>query len=177
MRRLALLPVIVLLTSGCGWTSLLLGGSATSVGPITVSPPPIQRCRVVSWDGIPRPCHEVLPSAIVDAVPAWVKRENLPPKALPGAKLFALAGCTACHTYLGAGGRNLGAPDLTAIGTRHLGVAFEIRHLKCPACVVPGSPMPSFRSLAEKRLRDLAIFLEASKGVLSGPSAPSSPTG
>jgi hypothetical protein len=30
--------------------------------------------------------------------------------------------------------------------------------------VNPGSPMPSFASLGEERLNQLAIFLEASKG-------------
>jgi hypothetical protein len=30
--------------------------------------------------------------------------------------------------------------------------------------VNPGSPMPKFASLGDKRLRPLAIFLEASKG-------------
>ena len=97
-------------------------------------------------------------------VPAWVKRENLPPQAIPGATLFAAAGCTACHTYLGSGASELGAPDLTTIGRRRLGIAFEIRHLKCPSCVNPGSPMPRFSQLGKKRLRELAIFLEASKG-------------
>ena len=82
----------------------------------------------------------------------------------PGAKLFAVSGCTACHTYAGSGSSNLGAPDLTAIGSRNLGIQFQIDHLKCPSCVNPGSPMPKFASLGEKRLRQLAIFLEASKG-------------
>jgi len=107
---------------------------------------------------------EALASEVVTAVPSWVKKNNLPPAAVPGAKLFAVAGCTACHTYLGAGGSQLGAPDLTAIGTRNLGIDFQIRHLKCPSCVNPGSPMPKFASLGEQRLRQLAIFLEASKG-------------
>ena len=98
------------------------------------------------------------------SVPRWVLDENLPQRAVPGAKIYAVAGCTACHTYLGVGSTNLGAPDLTAIGARNLGVAFEIEHLKCPSCVVPGSPMPKFSSLGRKRLRQLAIFLEASKG-------------
>ena len=71
-----------------------------------------------------------------------------------GLSPFAVAGCTA-----------LGAPNLTAIGRRHLGIAFEIRHLQCPSCVVPGSPMPRFGAIGVKRLRELAIFLEASKGV------------
>jgi mono/diheme cytochrome c family protein len=84
-------------------------------------------------------------------------------KAYPGAELFATAGCTACHTYDGAGGSNLGASDLT-IGRRHLGIGFQVAHLKCPSCVIPESPMPPFRSLGRRRLHQLAIFLEASKG-------------
>ena len=97
-------------------------------------------------------------------VPEWVAHERLPERAVPGAHLFASAGCTACHTYDGSGKSLLGGPDLTAIGSRNLGIAFEIRHLQCPICVVPGSPMPKFASLGRKRLRQLAIFLEASKG-------------
>jgi cytochrome c oxidase subunit 2 len=97
-------------------------------------------------------------------VPSWIKSEKLPPAAVPGAKLFAASGCTSCHTYLGTGSSNLGAPDLTDIGTKHLGIDFQIRHLKCPSCVNPGSPMPKFASLGEANLRKLAIFLEASKG-------------
>jgi cbb3-type cytochrome oxidase cytochrome c subunit len=79
--------------------------------------------------------------------------------------LFESVGCTACHTYAGAGSRNLDAPDLTAIGRRQLGIRFQVAHLKCPSCVTPGSPMPPFTSLGQKRLRQLAIFLEASKGI------------
>ena len=33
-----------------------------------------------------------------------------------GATLFAQTGCLKCHTYLGAGAGNLGAPDLTDVG-------------------------------------------------------------
>jgi mono/diheme cytochrome c family protein len=108
--------------------------------------------------------REALASQVTENIPRWKAQEHLPPKAYPGARIFATAGCTACHTYDGSGGSNLGAPDLTAIGRRHLGVRFEIDHLKCPACVNPGSPMPPFASLGRKRLRELAIFLEASKG-------------
>src|SRR5581483_9918704 len=104
---------------------------------------------------------EALSSSAQHDVPNWISSERLPARAVPGAHLFAVAGCTACHTYAGAGGRNLGAPDLTAIGTRHLGIAIEIKHLKCPSCVIPGSPMPTFASLGKKRLKELAIFLEA----------------
>jgi menaquinol-cytochrome c reductase cytochrome b/c subunit len=117
---------------------------------------------ILTWKGAT--ASEALASEVIADVPNWVKQEKLPQKAVPGAKLFAVAGCTACHTYLGTGSSNLGAPDLTAIGTRNLGIDFQIRHLKDPASVVPGSPMPKFASLGEKRLRELATFLEASKG-------------
>jgi quinol---cytochrome c reductase cytochrome c subunit, bacillus type len=117
---------------------------------------------VLTWKGAT--ANEALASEVIADVPHWVQVENLPPSALPGAKLFATAGCTACHTYAGSGGSNLGAPDLTAIGTRNLGISFQIRHLQCPSCVNPGSPMPHFASLGTKRLHQLAVFLEASKG-------------
>jgi mono/diheme cytochrome c family protein len=117
---------------------------------------------VLTWKGAT--AKEALASEIVQDVPSWVKAENLPPEAIPGAQLFARAGCTACHTYNGAGGSNLGAPDLTDIGSRNLGIQFQIAHLKCPSCVNAGSPMPKFDSLGDERLKQLAIFLEASKG-------------
>jgi mono/diheme cytochrome c family protein len=116
----------------------------------------------LTWKGAT--AKEALASEVVLEVPHWVKVEKLPPAAVPGAKLFAESGCTSCHTYLGTGSSNLGAPDLTAIGTKNLGIDFQIRHLKCPSCVTPGSPMPKFESLGEKRLHQLAVFLEASKG-------------
>ncbi len=107
---------------------------------------------------------EALGSELLADVPTWVQREKLPPDAEPGAKLFAQSGCMNCHTYLGAGSANLGAPDLTAEGSKNKGVDFQIRHLKCPSCVNPGSPMPSFADFSDKQLHDLALFLEASKG-------------
>jgi mono/diheme cytochrome c family protein len=117
---------------------------------------------ILTWKGAT--ANEALASEVIQDVPRWIQQENLPPAAVPGAKLFATAGCTACHTYAGSGGSNLGAPDLTAIGSRNLGIQFQINHLKCPSCVNPGSPMPKFASLGETRLHQLAVFLEASKG-------------
>jgi menaquinol-cytochrome c reductase cytochrome b/c subunit len=117
---------------------------------------------VLTWKGAT--AKEALASEVINNVPNWVKAEKLPPTAVPGAKLFAVSGCTACHTYLGDGSSNLGAPDLTSIGSRHLGIDFQIRHLKCPSCVTPGSPMPKFASFPESKLHDLAVFLEASQG-------------
>jgi quinol---cytochrome c reductase cytochrome c subunit, bacillus type len=107
---------------------------------------------------------EALASEVVSAVPTWVKKNNLPPAAVPGAKLFAQSGCLTCHTYLGTGSSNLGAPDLSAEGAKNRGIQFQVNHLKCPSCVNPGSPMPSFASLGDQNLRQLAVFLESSKG-------------
>jgi menaquinol-cytochrome c reductase cytochrome b/c subunit len=117
---------------------------------------------VLTWKGAT--AKEALASEVIQDVPTWVKAEKLPPAAVPGAKLFAVSGCTACHTYNGSGSSNLGAPDLSAIGSLKLGIDFQIRHLNCPSCVNPGSPMPKFASLGETRLHQLAVFLEASKG-------------
>jgi len=107
---------------------------------------------------------EALGSETVGLVGGWVKKNNLPPAAVPGAKLFAQSGCLTCHTYLGSGSSNLGAPDLSEIGNKGLGIDTQIKHLKNPSSVTPGSPMPSFAGLGDENLRKLAIFLEASKG-------------
>jgi mono/diheme cytochrome c family protein len=107
---------------------------------------------------------EALGTELLGQVPSWVKKEKLPKQAVPGAKLFATSGCLNCHTYLNVGSSNLGAPNLTAEGTKNKGVAFQVAHLKCPSCVNKGSPMPSFAKYSEADLKRLAVFLEASKG-------------
>jgi mono/diheme cytochrome c family protein len=110
--------------------------------------------------------HEALASEVLASVPSWAKKEGFTGNktAVAGARLFAESGCTACHTYLGVGGAQLGAPNLSAEGSKHKGVAFQIAHLKCPSCVNKGSPMPSFAPLGTASLQKLATFLEASKG-------------
>jgi mono/diheme cytochrome c family protein len=117
---------------------------------------------VLTWKGAT--AKEALASEVIQNVPKWIKDEQLPKNAVPGVNLFARAGCTACHTYDGVGGALLGAPDLTAIANRHLGVATQIKHLNNPSSVTPGSQMPPFASLGQERIRQLALFLEASKG-------------
>jgi menaquinol-cytochrome c reductase cytochrome b/c subunit len=109
---------------------------------------------------------EALGSEIVGQVPTWAQKQGFAdnPTAVAGANLFAQSGCLNCHTYLGSGGSNLGAPDLSDEGSKNKGIDFQIRHLKCPSCVNAGSPMPKFDAFSEPNLRALATFLEASKG-------------
>jgi menaquinol-cytochrome c reductase cytochrome b/c subunit len=109
---------------------------------------------------------ESLGSELIAKVPSWAKKQGFSGNqaALGGARLFAVSGCLNCHTYLGTGGGFAGAPNLSAEGAKHRGITFQINHLKCPACVNAGSPMPSFAGLGTANLRKLASFLEASTG-------------
>jgi len=111
---------------------------------------------VLTWKGAT--AQESLASEVKAQVPNWVAQEKLPANAVPGAYLFAVAGCTACHTYLGSGGAALGAPELTAIGNNGYNVATQVKHLINPGSVTPGSPMPSFASLGTTRLNQLAVL-------------------
>jgi mono/diheme cytochrome c family protein len=110
--------------------------------------------------------QEAIASEVKAAIPSWEKKQGFTnnKEAIAGANLFAESGCTNCHTYLGTGSSNLGAPDLSEEGAKNKGIQFQIDHLKCPSCVNPGSPMPQFAPLGEDNLRKLATFLEASKG-------------
>jgi len=101
-------------------------------------------------------------------VPEWMEQYNLPANARPGAEVFAESACLNCHVYDGEGSSQLGAPDLTEEGLRNRGIQWQIDHLKCPSCETPGSPMPSFEDFGDQILRQLAIFLEASKGESGG---------
>jgi mono/diheme cytochrome c family protein len=109
---------------------------------------------------------EAIAAEVKAAVPSWAAKQRFAgnKEALAGANLFAVSACTNCHTYLGTGSSNLGAPDLSAEGSKGKGIQFQIQHLQCPSCVNPGSPMPAFKDLGNDNLRKLATFLEASKG-------------
>jgi menaquinol-cytochrome c reductase cytochrome b/c subunit len=109
---------------------------------------------------------EALASELEGVAPTWAQKQGFAgnQQAVKGAELFAEAGCLTCHTYLGTGSSNLGAPDLSAEGAKGKGIEFQIKHLECPSCENPGSPMPPFADLPAENLRQLATFLEASKG-------------
>jgi menaquinol-cytochrome c reductase cytochrome b/c subunit len=110
--------------------------------------------------------QEAIASEVKAAIPSWAQKQGFVgnKEALAGADLFAESGCVSCHTYLGTGSSNLGAPDLSDEGSKGKGIQFQIDHLECPSCATPGSPMPPFAALGADNLRNLAIFLEASKG-------------
>lgn len=118
----------------------------------------------MTWKGAT--AKEVVASEVTGLVPTWIEQQGFKgnAEAEAGAGLFAESGCLTCHIYSGAGSSNLGAPDLTAEGAKGRGLEWQIKHLECPSCVVPGSPMPAYKSLGADNLKKIATFLEASKG-------------
>ena len=109
--------------------------------------------------------HEALASEVVQAVPTWAQREGFAGNkdAVAGATVFASSGCTACHTYLGTGSSNLGAPDLSAIGKGGLGVQGFADYVRDPS-KKGNNVMPKFAALGDQKLTQLGEFLNASKG-------------
>ena len=121
---------------------------------------------VLTWKGAT--AKESLGSETVALVPEWADGSRASPttrSAEAGAVLFAQSGCLNCHVYLGAGGQNLGAPDLTDEGAKGRGVAVAGRPPQVPELrQTPARRCPSFGDLGDDNLRKIAIFLEASKG-------------
>jgi cytochrome c553 len=102
---------------------------------------------------------------IADQVPQeWAEAQGFVgnEQAEAGADLFAETGCLQCHTYLGAGAGNLGAPDLSEIGQSN-DAAYFVEYLSNPAAF-GNTVMGSYAYLGEENLAALAAFLEASKG-------------
>ena len=108
--------------------------------------------------------RESLATENVEAVDEWMQREQLPQNARPGAVFFAEVGCLNCHTYLGSGTPNLGAPELSAIGAEEgRDPEYFRRYVANPREF--GNPnMPRYADQGQENLRNVAIFLEASKG-------------
>ena len=95
----------------------------------------------------------------------WVAENNLPEEARAGAALFGEAGCQQCHTYLGAGSANLGAPDLTDVGSDpSKDVAYFQRYVADPT-QFGNTVMPRYGdTFSEEQLNSIAVFLDASEG-------------
>jgi quinol---cytochrome c reductase cytochrome c subunit, bacillus type len=107
---------------------------------------------------------EALASEVVQAVPTWAQRQGFAGNAdaIAGAKIFASSGCTACHTYLGTGSSNQGAPDLSAEGTKGRNKQFFMQYIRDPS-KFGNNVMPKF-GFDDQQLGQLAAFLLASKG-------------
>jgi quinol---cytochrome c reductase cytochrome c subunit, bacillus type len=111
---------------------------------------------------------EALGSELIVLVPEWAEEQGFADneRAVQGAELFAQSGCLNCHTYMGQGAGNLGAPDLTAIGETN-DAAYFVQYLTNPAAF-GNTVMGSYSYLGEENLAALGAFLEASKGTGGG---------
>src|SRR6476659_2975398 len=107
---------------------------------------------------------EALASEVVQVVPTWAQRQGFADnkEAVAGATVFASSGCTACHTYLGTGSSNLGAPDLSAIGKGGQGPEFFATYVADPS-KAGNNVMPKFAALGDVKLHQLGVFLSESK--------------
>jgi menaquinol-cytochrome c reductase cytochrome b/c subunit len=107
---------------------------------------------------------EALASEVVQAVPTWAERQGFTDneEAVKGAEIFASSGCTACHTYLGTGSSNQGAPDLSNEGTKGRTKEFLQNYIRDPS-QFGNTVMPKF-GFSDEQLAQLAEFLLASKG-------------
>jgi ubiquinol-cytochrome c reductase cytochrome b subunit/menaquinol-cytochrome c reductase cytochrome b/c subunit len=120
---------------------------------------------VLTWKGAT--AEEALGSELIaDGVPVeWAEAQGFVgnERAEAGAELFAESGCLNCHTYLGTGSSNLGAPELSEVGASERGVQFFVDYLTNPADF-GNRVMISYGYLGEENLLDLATFLDASRG-------------
>jgi menaquinol-cytochrome c reductase cytochrome b/c subunit len=97
-------------------------------------------------------------------VPEWAEQQGFSDnqQAVDGAEIFAQVGCMNCHTYLGDGTTNLGAPDLSDIGrTSSRGVAGFADYVADPT-KFGNTVMPKFEDLGKENLTKLGTFLQSS---------------
>jgi cytochrome c553 len=102
---------------------------------------------------------------IAEGVPQeWAQEQGFAgnEQAEAGAELFAETGCLQCHTYMGYGAGNLGAPELSEVGQTN-DAAYFVQYLSNPARF-GNTVMGSYAYLGQENLQNLAAFLEASKG-------------
>ena len=87
---------------------------------------------------------------------------------MAGAKLFAVSGCVNCHTYLGDGTSNAGAPDLSKIGAQDRGADFFARYVTDPSKFGNNIMRPYGKeaggSFTDEQLHQVGEFLNASRG-------------
>ncbi|HET7856054.1 MAG TPA: c-type cytochrome [Gaiellaceae bacterium] len=109
--------------------------------------------------------RESLGSELIGKRDEWAKKQGFEgnQQALEGARIFAVAGCANCHTYLGAGTSNAGAPDLSEIGSSGRNLEGFVSYISDPS-QFGNNVMPKYEQLGEENLRAVATFLAASKG-------------
>jgi menaquinol-cytochrome c reductase cytochrome b/c subunit len=110
--------------------------------------------------------EEPLAAENVVLVPEWAETQGFAGNedAEEGARIFAQVGCMNCHTYLGGGATNLGAPDLSDIGaTSNRGVEGFADYVADPT-QFGNAVMPKFEDLGEENLRNIGVFLQESQG-------------
>jgi mono/diheme cytochrome c family protein len=124
---------------------------------------------VLTWKGAT--AKESLGSELVGEVPTWAKEQGFAdnPAAVAGARLFAESGCANCHTYLGAGSSNLGAPDLTDIGATAGKTAEQYSAYVANPADFGNNVMPPYGkqfggAFTDQQLKQIGEFLFASKG-------------
>ena len=124
----------------------------------------------LTWKGAT--AKEALGSELVLLVPSWAEEEGFAdnPVAVKGAALFAQSGCLNCHTYLGQGAGNLGAPDLSAVGATN-DAAYFVQYLTNPAAF-GNTVMGSYSYLGLENLAALGEFLASSDGTGSQQRTP-----
>ena len=120
---------------------------------------------VLTWKGAT--AKEALGSELLaaGAPQEWAEKQGFAEneQAVAGATLFAQSGCLSCHTYLGEGSSNLGAPNLSEIGASGRGVSYFKSYVSNPA-QYGNNVMISYSYLGDENLTNLATFLDASKG-------------
>jgi hypothetical protein len=123
---------------------------------------------ILTWKGAT--AKESLGSELVLQVPRWAKEQGFEGNeaAIAGATLFAESGCTNCHTYLGDGTSNLGAPDLSSIGASGQGAEFFAKYVANPADFGNNIMSPYGKkyggAFTDQQLLQVGEFLNASKG-------------
>ena len=124
---------------------------------------------VLTWKGAT--AKEALGSEIIaQGLPEeWAEKQGYADDetALAGASLFAQSGCMNCHTYVGEGAANLGAPELTDVGASDRGAKYFKAYISNPA-QFGNNVMISYSYLGDENLEKLAAFLDASKGTDRG---------
>lgn len=109
---------------------------------------------------------ETLPVSDIGLLPDWADKQGFAdnPQAVRGAQVFAQAGCLSCHTYLGDGSSNLGAPDLSEIGRVSPRTAKGYAAYVSDPSKFGNQVMPRFKDLGRRNLLALGAFVAASKG-------------